>query len=79
MAVTVTLPGRVVGQLGRTAGCASCDVPVATTTLLHLKQALANFEALYVVPSLQCFWSTSSIVMGGIFFQVRATGSKCHR
>mmetsp|Transcript_18830 Transcript_18830/g.45142 ORF Transcript_18830/g.45142 Transcript_18830/m.45142 type:complete len:213 (-) Transcript_18830:211-849(-) len=39
------------------------------TQLLFINKALRHFEALYVVPALQCFWSTSSIVMGGIFFQ----------
>ncbi|MBO8631130.1 hypothetical protein INO08_15605, partial [Staphylococcus aureus] len=37
------------------------------TQLLFINKALRHFEALYVVPALQCFWSTSSIVMGGIF------------
>lgn len=39
------------------------------TQLTYLNRALARFESLFVVPSLQCFWSLSSITMGAIFFQ----------
>eukprot|EP00326_Haptolina_ericina_P043507 CAMPEP_0181238126 /NCGR_PEP_ID=MMETSP1096-20121128/39164_1 /TAXON_ID=156174 ORGANISM="Chrysochromulina ericina, Strain CCMP281" /NCGR_SAMPLE_ID=MMETSP1096 /ASSEMBLY_ACC=CAM_ASM_000453 /LENGTH=259 /DNA_ID=CAMNT_0023333595 /DNA_START=163 /DNA_END=942 /DNA_ORIENTATION=- len=39
------------------------------TQLFFLNRALRHFESLYVVPALQSFWSTSSIVMGGMFFQ----------
>jgi len=39
------------------------------TQLLYLNRALARFEALFVVPALQCFWSLSSITMGAMFFQ----------
>lgn len=39
------------------------------TQLTYLNRALARFEALFVVPALQCFWSLSSITMGALFFQ----------
>lgn len=38
------------------------------TQLTLLNRALAHFEALWVIPALQCFWSLSSITMGAIFF-----------
>jgi len=36
--------------------------------LTYLNRALCHFEALWVIPSLQCFWSLSSITMGAVFF-----------
>jgi len=38
------------------------------TQLVCLNRALAYFEALWVIPGLQCFWSLSSITTGAIFF-----------
>jgi len=37
--------------------------------LTYLNRALAHFEALWVIPGLQCFWSLSSISMGAVFFE----------
>jgi len=37
--------------------------------LFFLNRALAFFDATFVVPTLQCFWSLSSICMGDVFFE----------
>ena len=36
--------------------------------LMYLNKALQRFEAQFVVPTLQGFWSLSSILMGALFF-----------